>query len=75
MVKRIDVTQKALEVIKTLSKDDNESLVSFNKVVSRVLRKYITDGKSMESTCPSCGTNNLMFLEGCIKCSCGYSRC
>ena len=64
-----------LEVIKTLSKDDNESLVSFNKVVSRVLRKYIADGKSMESTCPSCGTNNLMFLEGCIKCSCGYSRC
>lgn len=52
------------------------TLQSFAKAVSRCLKKYVKDGtKVTGSTCPDCGSTDLKRQEGCISCSCGYSKC
>lgn len=63
----------------------NESLVSFSKAVSRILKKhYLTDDDHLsimsDILCPSCiqnGVKNEMISEaGCWKCmKCSYSKC
>jgi ribonucleoside-diphosphate reductase alpha chain len=63
-------------VVDQLQKDENEELFSFNKVVARVLKKYIADGTSSSSKCSSCGKDGMVYQEGCATCkSCGYSKC
>lgn len=51
---------------------------SFEKVVGRILKKYIpAQEKVLTSvTCPECGAD-LMYVEGCKKCSklCGWELC
>lgn len=50
----------------------------FNKVLSRVLKKYIKDGEKVKSSakCGSCGSTDLKYQEGCPTClSCGYTKC
>jgi len=51
---------------------------SFEKVVGRILKKYIpTQEKVMSSDkCPVCGSD-LMYVEGCKKCAslCGWEAC
>jgi ribonucleoside-diphosphate reductase alpha chain len=63
-------------VVTQLQKDT--SFNSFEKAVARILKKYIQEGEKVQFSeiCPMCGSNNLMFKEGCITCAdCGYSRC
>ena len=51
-------------------------LFSFSKVIARVLKKYIPDGAKSTVKCQDCGSNNVIFEEGCQHCiDCGYSRC
>ena len=64
-----------------LKKEIIGSFDSFNKVLSRVLKKYITDGtivsseKQLES-CEHPGKCNLVYQEGCVVCTtCGLSKC
>ncbi len=63
-------------VVQQLEKADG-TLYSFNKAISRVLKKYIKDGeKENGAKCSECGQETLVREEGCIKCSsCGYSKC
>lgn len=53
------------------------TLDSFAKVLVRVLKKYIKDGtKITGETCKSCGSTNLIRVEGCLTCvDCGSSKC
>lgn len=53
------------------------TLVDFNKAIARVLKKYIPkDAVVSDKKCPSCGSESMIFEEGCQKCSsCGYSKC
>lgn len=60
-----------------LSKSENFS--SFERAVSRVLKKYIPDNEEVlsEDGCPRCG-KPMVYSSGCRTCSdvaCGYSRC
>lgn len=50
------------------------TVVSFNRAIARSLAKYV---KRVElPNCPQCGKNEgLSFVEGCVKCVCGYSKC
>ena len=51
---------------------------SFNKILARVLKKYIPDGEKVKSNnkCEKCKGNNLFWQEGCIFClDCGFSKC
>ncbi len=57
---------------------DNESINSWKSGVERALKRYIPDGTKAEkgNTCPMCGSENLIYQEGCLVCvDCGYSKC
>lgn len=56
---------------------DNESINTWKNGVERALRKYIPDGtEAEEQTCDSCGSEKLIYQEGCLICqSCGTSKC
>jgi len=63
-------------LVEQLEKAPSESLVDFNKVMARVLKKYVQrNGEKTGDKCPECG-DDLIFREGCIGCkSCTYSKC
>jgi ribonucleoside-diphosphate reductase alpha chain len=49
---------------------------SFNKVVARVLKKYIKEGDKSGDRCPECKEKAMIYQEGCCLClSCGYTAC
>ena len=55
--------------------EEYATIVSFDKVIQRTLRNYISKEKQEEEPCPSCG-GKLIREEGCIKCTnCEYSKC
>jgi ribonucleoside-diphosphate reductase alpha chain len=68
-------TGMRLEDIIKLEDKCNDSIVSFNKAVARVLSKYMPNEEETGDTCPECGAA-LVREEGCIHCpKCGWSRC
>ncbi len=57
---------------------DNENINSWKRGVVRALKRYIPDGTKPRkgATCPNCGSDNLVYQEGCLVCmDCGYSKC
>lgn len=64
------------QLLKGSEKEDD--LFSFSRAAARVLKLYIKDGTktSSDKKCPSCGSHDLVYQEGCLSCkSCGYSKC
>lgn len=62
-------------IVEQLLKCDGD-LFSFTKSLARVLKKYIPDGVKSTVTCYDCGSENVIFQEGCQTCQdCGNSRC
>ena len=54
----------------------NGDLFSFTKGLVRVLKKYIPDGAKSTVKCHDCGSENVIFEEGCSSCKdCGSSKC
>lgn len=64
-------------VCSQLSKDKASNIFSFQKVLSRVLKKYIENGRKItDKICPECSNDSLIYQEGCLTCTnCGYSKC
>lgn len=70
-------------LVDQLSKDG--LITDFNKVIARILKKYIKDGTSVKTSekCSNvlasgdiCNSGDLVFQEGCLMCKeCGYSKC
>lgn len=51
-------------------------IASFNKVIARVLKKYLNVDELKVLKCSECGSRNLEMREGCFVCKdCGMSRC
>jgi ribonucleoside-diphosphate reductase alpha chain len=51
-------------------------LNSFSKAIARVLKKHIPDGEISTMACDNCGSDEVVFEEGCQICkSCGTSKC
>lgn len=63
-------------IAEQLRKDNNEaSLYTFEKVVARILTKYIKDGETSGETCSDCGST-LVYSDGCVICKgCGKGKC
>lgn len=63
-------------IVQQLEKSDG-SIVSFNKAITRVLKKYVADGvKENGVKCKECGKETIIREEGCVKCSsCGWTKC
>ncbi|MFA5417454.1 MAG: adenosylcobalamin-dependent ribonucleoside-diphosphate reductase [Bacteroidales bacterium] len=55
--------------------DDN--INTWRNGVVRSLKRYIPDGtNAIDSLCPSCGENSVVYEDGCLICkSCGHSKC
>lgn len=56
---------------------DSENINSWKAGVKRALKKYVPDGtKAHKSKCTECGSENVIYQEGCLTCSnCGSSKC
>jgi ribonucleoside-diphosphate reductase alpha chain len=56
---------------------DNDTINSWKAGVARALKKYVPDGTLSEgATCGECGSHNVTYQEGCLKCpDCGSSKC
>lgn len=55
----------------------SDTINTWKNGVARALKKYIPDGtKAKGNHCPSCGSKDLVYQEGCLVCkSCGESKC
>jgi ribonucleoside-diphosphate reductase alpha chain len=55
----------------------SESINTWKVGVERALKKYIADGTEAKGQkCPNCGSESLVYQEGCLICkNCGSSRC
>lgn len=57
---------------------DSETINTWKNGVERALKRYIPDGTKDDTgrVCSKCGSNELVYQEGCLVCkSCGYSKC
>lgn len=56
---------------------DSDTINTWKTGVERALKKYIPDGtKAKGQTCPNCGSDSLVYQEGCLICqNCGSSKC
>lgn len=62
-------------IVEQLNKSYGD-ITSFSKAIARILKKYIPDGAKSTVTCNDCGSNNVIFEEGCNKClDCGSTKC
>lgn len=62
-------------IVEQLSKTPGD-MFSFTKGLARVLKKYIPDGAKSTVSCLDCGSENVVFKEGCQSCQdCGSSKC
>lgn len=62
-------------IVEQLSKVNGE-MNSFAKSVARALKKYIKDGIKCKYKCTKCGSDDMVYQEGCPRCnSCGDSKC
>ena len=51
-------------------------LFSFQRAMSRILKKYIADGEKSEVECPICKSTDVYYKGGCPTCKvCGNSNC
>ena len=64
-------------VVEQIQKNRESDMFSFSRCIARILKNYIQDGeRASEKTCPSCGSEGLIYVEGCATCtSCGYAKC
>lgn len=55
---------------------DSDSINNWKNGVERALKRYIPDGTRAKGKCRECGSENLVYQEGCLICKdCGSSKC
>ena len=55
---------------------DSETINTWKAGVERALKQYIPDGTKAKGECTDCGSDNLIYQEGCLICQdCGSSKC
>lgn len=64
-------------VVDYLYKTAEDDMQDFNKVLARVLKRYIKDEETITgATCDNCGSTNLIYKDGCSMClDCNSSKC
>lgn len=67
--------QDVVNLVQSL-KLDSESINNWKNGVERALKKYIPNGTKAKGKCGECGSENLVYEEGCLICKdCGSSKC
>lgn len=64
-------------IVSALNKVDDIRVGTFLFQIKKFLSSFINDGEKVENeTCSECGSDNVVYSEGCQKCmSCGHSKC
>ncbi|GAA4281204.1 adenosylcobalamin-dependent ribonucleoside-diphosphate reductase [Gaetbulibacter aestuarii] len=67
---------KTVDLINSLQLD-SESINTWKNGVVRALKRYVANGtKAKGQHCGHCGSENLIYQEGCLTCQdCGSSKC
>lgn len=66
---------KIVELIQQMELD-SESINTWKAGVARALKRYIPDGTEVDQKCKSCGSDQVIYQEGCLICkNCGSSKC
>ncbi|MBU2554365.1 MAG: adenosylcobalamin-dependent ribonucleoside-diphosphate reductase [Bacteroidetes bacterium] len=54
-----------------------DNINTWRNGVVRSLKRYIPDGtQAVDTICPACGENTVVYEDGCLICkSCGHSKC
>ena len=67
--------QNVVNLVESLNLD-SESINNWKSGVERALKKYIPNGTKAKGKCTECGSDNLVYEEGCLICKdCGSSKC
>ncbi len=67
--------QDVVNLVQSLNLD-SESINNWKNGVERALKKYIPNGTKAKGKCGECGSDNLVYEEGCLICKdCGSSKC
>lgn len=66
-----------VNIVTTLDKVDGVFPGSFLFQIKKFLSSYIKDGEKVEDgKCADCGSNNVIYMEGCFQCvDCGSGHC
>jgi ribonucleoside-diphosphate reductase alpha chain len=65
-------------ITEQLQKDKTTDFHSFTRGIARTLKQYINDGESangLEKSCPVCQSEKIFYNNGCVSCSCGWTKC
>ena len=63
-------------IVATLDKTESAYVGSFVFAVKKWLSTFIKDGEKVGGNCLDCGSNQVVFREGCSVClACGSSKC
>jgi len=55
---------------------DGDTMGTWKKGMTRMLKKYIKEDKGNGQICESCGSSNLIFKENCVSClDCNWQKC
>jgi len=57
---------------------DSDAINTWTAGVHRALKRYVPDGTKVEGKekCSECGSEELIYEEGCLKCTvCGHAKC
>ena len=55
---------------------DNDFINNWKNGVERALKRYIPNGTKAKGKCEECGSENVIYQEGCLICTdCGSSKC
>lgn len=67
--------EQVIDLIDSLQLD-SESINTWKNGVARALKKYVEDGTFAKTTCQNCGSDQVVYQEGCLICkNCGSSKC
>ena len=67
--------ENVVELINRLELD-SESINNWKAGVARALKRYIADGTEASGKCSNCGSDQVVYQEGCLICkNCGSSKC
>lgn len=67
--------QDVVNLVQSLNLD-SESINNWKNGVERALKKYIPNGTKAKGKCGECGSDNLVYEEGCLICKdCASSKC
>lgn len=53
-----------------------DNINTWKNGVVRALKRYVPNGTSVDSLCPECGEESVVYEDGCLTCkACGHSKC